>query len=191
MQLPSGALISNVSITHNTPNFKTESLNLKEKVKARGLHRLEGTCDITIGETIQDQKEWNAFLLTLQGSYGSFVLDLPRHFKSEDLVANPTITVGATVGQNQLQLSAFTGTIFAGSCFTVPNDTKIYYILNTVVGGETAIIYPALRQDILVNSTIEFINPVITARFKEDSQTVDFTENGFIIESTMEWNEVL
>lgn len=191
MNLPEGLFLSNVSITHDIPNFKTESMNLKQKTKSRGLHRLEGKLDITVGGTIKNQKAYTGFLMRVQGSYNEFELDLPRHFKSDDISNNPIVSVAANIGNNILSLGFFTGEIYAGSCFTVPNDTKTYFVKDDVLGGNNVEIYPALRTNVLAGGTINFMTPVITARFKADSQSVEFTNNGMIVESSIQWLEAL
>ncbi|EDM66194.1 hypothetical protein PE36_00315 [Moritella sp. PE36] len=188
--LPSEIVISNVELTENIPNFVTESLNMKIKSRSRGLHRLEGSMDINIGKSVQAQKAWRGFLVNIQGRFNEFQIDLPLMFKSE-IIRNPTMQLANGIGSNEIALSVFVGTLYAGSMITFLNDTKIYTVLENVIGGGTMKIYPALRQAQLSNSTIEAVNPVITAKFTDDSQSYSLTENGFQLESSMEWVEHL
>ena len=188
--LPQGILISEVEVTHFTPNFKTESLNLVEKVKSRGLHRLEGSFKVMIGKDIESQKAWQAFLLKTKGTLSTFEVDLPMLFKS-DLNSNPNVIGSYSVGATQLELASLSEKIYAGSCFTIPNDTKVYYILDTIEYGGIVEIYPALRNNILSNATLNFISPVITARFDEDKQIITFSENGFVLEANVSFKEAL
>lgn len=189
IQLPTDLLFSNLSVTHNIPNFKTESINMKQKTKGRGLHRMEGSIDVTIGG-LREQKAWTAFLMKISGSLNEFQLNLPLHFRS-DIIYNPSLTVAASVGATQLQVGAFPGTIYAGSCFTLLNDTKIYHITEDVSSGGIMYVFPAIRQSQLVNTPVEFINPLITVRFTEDKQSISYDENGLITSSTLEWLEAL
>lgn len=191
IRLPEKGIISDVIINHNIPNFKTQSMSLIEKTKARGLHRLEGSVNFTVGDDIQAQKELTAFIINTQGSLNEFELDLPRHYKSENLTTNPIVNTDYGIGTNQLNLTGFTETIYAGSCFTIPNDTKIYFVKNNVNPGEVATIFPALRQRLLANSVIEFINPVIMVRFSEDIQSISNDESGFILTTSIDFKEAL
>ena len=189
IQLPTELIFSNLTVTHNIPNFRTESINLKQKTKGRGLHRMEGSINVTVGG-LREQKAWTAFLMKIRGSLNEFQLDLPLHFAS-DININPTLSVAAGVGATQLQVGAFPGIIYAGSCFTLLNDTKIYHITEDVVSGGTLQVFPAIRQAQLVNTPAEFINPLLTVRFDEDNQSITYAENGLILEATLNWLEAL
>ncbi len=190
MAIPKNAIISNLRVNHNTPNFRTESMSLIERTKSRGLHRIEGSFDLSMGGSIKDQKAMTLFLLEAEGSLNSFELDLPRHFKSE-LDQNPTIIQSKGKGSTLIPLSAFAGEIDAGSCFTIPNDSKIYYIKQDATSGDEIRIYPALRQNILAGSELNFINPVMRVRFEDDSQTVKYNNNGLIVEIGVKFKEAL
>ncbi|AGG58287.1 hypothetical protein VPDG_00126 [Vibrio phage henriette 12B8] len=187
--LPSGLIFSNLTVTHNIPNFKTESINMKQKTKGRGLHRMEGTIDVTIGG-LQEQKAWTSFLLKVRGSLNEFQLDLPLHFKT-DITSNPTISYSIPVGTTRLMVGAFDGSIPEGSCFTMPNDTKLYHVTSNVNGGITFDVFPAIRQSQLTNSVMEFKDPLITVRFSDDPQSITYSENGLILEATLDWVEAL
>ena len=189
IQLPTELIFSNLTVTHNIPNFRTESINLKQKTKGRGLHRMEGSINVTVGG-LREQKAWTAFLMKIRGSLNEFQLDLPLHFAS-DININPTLSVAAGIGATQLQVGAFPGVIYAGSCFTLLNDTKIYHITEDVVSGGTLQVFPAIRQSQLVNTPVEFINPLLTVRFVEDNQSITYAENGLILEATLDWLEAL
>ena len=191
VNIPSDIIISNVKITHNIPNFKTESMNLTERTKSRGIHRLEGTLDINIGGSIKAEKAWNAFLVSVQGSYNEFELELPLHFVSENIDTNPICPDTILIGSNQMILNGFTDEVYAGSCFNFDNDSKIYYTKNTVKSGEVVEFFPAARVQQLQNTTIEFIRPKILARFTKDDQPIDFTEAGKVIKVSMDWKEAL
>lgn len=191
MAIPKNAIISNVNITHNIPNFKTESMSLIERTKSRGLHRVEGSFDLIVGNNIKDQKEMTCFLIEAQGSLNPFYLELPRHYASEDLLANPTTPNSYNVGSTTIQLSSFVGEIYKGSCFTIPNDSKLYFIKNTVEGSGNIEIFPALRQNILAGSELEFIQPKIKIRFIEDEQTIVKDNSGFIVRLSVNFVEAL
>lgn len=189
VDLPDSLIFSNLVVKHNIPNYKTESISMKQKTKARGLHRMEGTIDVTLGD-LQSQKAWTSFLLRVQGSLNEFELGLPLHFTS-DIVSNPTITSPVGIGTTQLNLGAFGGTILQGSCFTVLNDPKIYHTTSDITGGGNVNIYPALQKSQLANTVLNFKTPKITVRFSEDVQSITYGEGGLILDATIDWVEAL
>lgn len=186
---PTDVIISNVQITHNTPNFHTESLSMKSKAKSRGIHRIEGSFDITI-DGLKAQKQWTAFLLKLQGRLNSFELDLPLHFKTE-LYQNPTLATAASIGNNQLNLSGIIETIDAGSCFKLLNDDKTYYVLNDVETDGLVSVYPALRQAQLIGTELDFKTPKLLVRLDDDAPIITYEESGKIITQTVRFVEAL
>ncbi|PHS21999.1 MAG: hypothetical protein COA84_14045 [Robiginitomaculum sp.] len=189
IEFPSGAMITNVSVTHNIPTFTTESLNLKEKSKHRNLHRLEGSLDVSL-YGLKNQKAWQAFIIKCKGRSEPITLDLPLHFKSDTVFSNPTITIAAGIGQTAVTLSAFSGNIDAGSVVTFLNDDKTYVVENDVTGGGTMTFFPPLRQAQLINSEIEVLNPVMNIRLDEDMQTIDFG-TGHMVTVTLSFKEAL
>ncbi len=80
IQLPSGVMVTGVSVKHNIPTFTTESISLKQRSKARNLHRLEGNVGISL-YGLKNQKAWQAFLIKVKGRSDTIALDLPLHFK--------------------------------------------------------------------------------------------------------------
>ena len=190
IKLPLSILIGNIKVTENIPVFSTESLNMEVKSRPRGLHRLEGSMDITVRPTIESQKEWRAFIVKMQGRLNEFEIDLPMLFKSTN-VTNPQMTKAYPIGSTKISLSSFTGTIQSGSMITFLNDTKIYTVLSDVSSNGLMEIFPALRKPQLINSPVEALNPVVTVKFKEDMQSYSLTENGFILETTLDWIEDL
>lgn len=188
-QLPSNLIFSDLTLTQEIPSFTNESLNMKVRSKSRGLHRLSGTMDVTIEDLI-DQRAYLSFLAKCKGRASSFELDLPLHFKSE-VGSNPTTTSSVSIGSTQFNLSYFTGTIHEGTFFNMPNDDKTYVATNTISGGGTLTFFPAMRQSHFSGSRVEVMNPVITVRFQEDNQRVDFIEQGKIVTTSLEWQEAL
>jgi len=189
LNLPDEIIISNVQVTHNMPSFNTESLSLKTNSRDRGLHRLEGSFDVTI-QDLNSQKSLTAFLLKLRGRANKFYLDLPLHFKSE-LTINPTLSTAKGIGSTSITLFGVTDKIYAGSCFTLPNDSKIYHIVDSIDRDGSVEIYPALMQKQLVNSVVEFTDPQITCRLDDELPTIDYSENGVIVETSINFIEAM
>jgi len=186
---PTGAMITNVSVTHNIPTFTTESLSLKEKSKHRNTHRLEGSLDVSL-YGLTNQKAWQAFIVKCKGRSESITLDLPLHFKSSTLRSAPTISTAAGIGITQVTLSAFGGHIEAGSVVTFLNDTKTYVVEDDVSSGGIMKFFPPLRQAQLINSLVEGINPVMNVRLENDMQEIDYGD-GHLMSVKMKFKEAL
>ncbi len=99
-KLPANVMVTNVSVSHNIPSFTTESLNLQQSSKTRGLHRLEGKLDISI-YNLESQRAWQAFITKAKGRANTFELDLPLHFESLG-VSNPPIATNVSVGTTEI-----------------------------------------------------------------------------------------
>ncbi|HCH6797432.1 TPA: hypothetical protein NK990_003879 [Vibrio parahaemolyticus] len=189
LTLPDEIIISNVQIQHNMPSFNSEAMSLKTRSRDRGLHRIEGSFDVTI-DGLKAQKAWTAFMLKLRGRYNTFYLDLPLHFKS-DIYRNPTLTSPAGIGANTINLGGIFDEISAGSCFTMLNDPKTYFVVDDVISDGVVEIYPALMQPQLDTSPVEFIAPRITCRLDDQVPTIDYSENGIIVETTINFIEAI
>jgi len=187
-QLPSGVLVTNVSIDHNIPTFTTESINLIQKSKDRGIHRLEGSIDVSMYDETA-QREWAGFIARCRGRSREIEVDLPKHFKS-DVRVNPRLTTEASVGATEANLGAFTGTITAGTLITFPNDTKTYVVEEGASSGGTIKFYPPLRRLQPFGSTVRVVDPVMTVRFKEDVQTINYG-TGHMVTATLDFVEAL
>lgn len=191
LQLPDGVILSNVNVIHEIPNFKTTSMNRIVKVKGRGIHVFKGNIDVTIGGDVRTQKRYNSFLTKAQGSLNPFELDLSMHFKSEHMTENPTTLNAIDIGATKMTLGTFVGEVYEGSYFTLPNDSKIYVAQNDATSGQELSFFPAARQSVLQNGEINFISPVIKARFVGDVQSQSMVENGLILEATLDWEEAM
>lgn len=189
LTLPDEIIISNVQITHNMPSFNTESLSLKTKSRDRGLHRMEGSFDVTI-QGLNAQKAWTAFLLKLRGRYNTFYLDLPHHFKS-DIYKNPHLLSSEGIGTTAINLGGIYSELFAGSCFTMLNDPKTYHILDNIYEDGSVDIYPALMKPQSENSVVEFVDPKITCRLADDVPAIEYAENGILVQTTINFIEAM
>lgn len=186
ISIPESVIISDVTVSHNTPSFMNEMMSLHTESKGRNIHRFEGEFTATM-PTLKSQKAWTSFLLRLGGRAGTFSLDLPLHFKS-DITTNPTLSTGASTGNNTISIST-TEQIDDGSCFTLPNDSKIYHLLEDVDGNGSYSIFPPLQQSQLTGAIVNFKTPVISCRIDNDKPQITHSEQGIITETTLSFIE--
>ncbi len=192
ISLPSNLIISNVTLSHNTPTYYSESLDFKSKSVDRGIHRLEGTIDVTTNNNAE-KRALEAFMLKVRGRANPFYIDLPDRFKSNTVIsANISTNVAGNPGDNTIAVGAFIGNISAGDMFTILNDNKTYVVLDDKLPGAGLInIYPPLRKGFVSGTPLDFNTNKIYARFRQDTQTISYTNGGLIHTSTLAWMEAM
>lgn len=162
-------MISDVEISHETPVFYSESINMKGNAVGTGLHRI--ICKFTITtETAADTKRLNALLMNIRGQLSPFELDLG----SVDGWFNPLTTPNTTnvlntsqVLQGATTMTLNNTTIPIGSYFQFPNDTKLYVV--TASNGNNYNFFPASRFATATTSRINFSNPRLRLRLDSNS----------------------
>ena len=189
--MPSSFIVSDIILTHNTPAYYTESLNLAGRSIDRGIHRVDGSFTVTT-ESNADKRALEAFLLKVRGRLNPFYLDLPDRFKSDTVLSSfIQANVAGTAGDNTISLDAFSGSIAAGDMFNILNDDKTYLALSDLTGSGTIDIFPPVRKNFVDNSQLDFLTPKLLVRFREDVQSVNYTYGGLIHTSTFNWIEAL
>lgn len=171
-------IISDVSVTHNTPNFATESINFISNVQGRGLHQLEVEFKVhLVNET--DIRRFQALMLKLRGRLNPFKLSLldatdgkgfcnPLFFNGSAMLTN-----NITIGNNKMVLSGISGVIPAGTMFHFANDSKVYTLLDDARSNKTVEFFPATRQNHQLKERINFsVEPLL--RLEDDSFKVKY-----------------
>ncbi|KJR15234.1 hypothetical protein [Vibrio parahaemolyticus] len=184
-------IISDVKVKTLTPNFYTESLTGKGNAKSRGLHSLEFSFKITLIND-RDVKRFNALMLKLKGRLNPFKLSLldktdgANHFNPLFSNSRIRLTSLANVGDTHIQIASV-GFVEAGTMFQLPNDSKVYTILDDVTSGGSVEIFPAIRVTHEVNTNL------ITSVEPKLRLTSDFYENTYdkVSEITLSAKEVL
>jgi hypothetical protein len=189
--MPSSLIVSDIILSHNTPVYYTESLNLSARSIDRGIHRIEGTFTVTT-ETNANKRALEAFLMKIRGRLNPFYLDLPDRFKSDTVTSTfITANVAGTAGDNTISVDAFSGSISSGDMFNILNDDKTYIALSDLSGAGTIDIFPPVRKNFADNTQLDFLTTKILVRFREDIQSVNYTFGGLIHTSTFNWMEAL
>jgi len=183
------ALISNVSITHNTPQYVTESLNLQKRSRDRGIHRIEGTFDVTVEK--ENIRAFEVWLLNVRGRLNTFYLELGDRFTSETANNNPLVATQTPAGANSLPINGLSGTVSAGDYFNIANDEKTYMCMVDTSNVEAMTIFPELRQQANLSSQIVVDQVKILSYLTEDTQTIDYTEAGQIATFSCDFVEAL
>ena len=171
-------IISDVKVTHSTPNFVTSSINGKVNAKSRGLHSLEVQAKVTLVNS-DDIKKFQALMLRIRGRLNPFMLSLQDQTDGKGFCnplftpVSPMLANDISIGQTKMVLSGFSGVIPAGSVFTFANDTKTHVILNDTKSNQEAEFFPAVRS-INANKTKLNFSPIPLVRLDGDSFEVSY-----------------
>jgi len=188
---PTGLIISNVIISHYTPNFINTSLNLKTTTYGRGVHQIKGSFDVTVsGE--QQKRLFESFLLKIQGKLNPFYLNLKGRFNSPTVttVAVPVSSI-AGIGALSLNTSTFMGTISEGDMFSISNDTKVRIATSTTTTNTALTFFPPLTKPLLITDTLNFKNVNLYVRSTTDDPKMNYTQSGIIHTTKIKFEEVL
>lgn len=154
-------IISDVSVTHTTNNFYTESINGVGNSKSRGLHRLGVDFTVTLVDAT-DIKKFEALMLRIRGRLNPFVLSLQDKTDGKGYCnplytdVTPVLANDVAIGNNKFVLGGFSGVIPAGSKFQFPNDTKVYTVLMDTKPNQECEIFPAVRVPHLTKTKLNF-----------------------------------
>lgn len=166
-------IISDVTATHNTPNFFNQSINLIGNAKSRGLHQLEISLKVTLANEA-DIRKFQAFMLKVRGRLNPFKLSLlddtdgkgfnnPFYYNS-----NPMLTNDISIGNSTMILSGISGSIPAGTMFQFSNDTKVYTLLDNAMNNKVVEFFPATRQPHQLKERLNLsVEPLV--RLEDDS----------------------
>lgn len=92
-----------------------------------------------------DAEQWNAFLTSLRGQYGTFLMGDPRGKTARGTATAATIT--GTLGSSSVTV-VMTGTLLAGDYIQLGTglDATLHKVLADQSGNGTLEIWPALRK---------------------------------------------
>lgn len=190
--LPDGCVISNVVVNHNTPQFATKSLSLKQKTKERNLHQLSGSFDVHLPDE-RTQKRFESWLCKVRGRANAFELKLSGRFTAGSHLAQltPKLFTETTSGVTTITLRAISGEVWEGDMFTFANDRKVYVATSDgSSSSKTISFYPPARIAHHINEPLNF-DVTVTAMLNEDLQTITYEESGLIHTVTVNWTEYL
>lgn len=103
--------------------------------------------DVTLPPMKRDDAEkWVAWLVSLRGQFGTFLLGDPVGCSARGTATSASITGSA--GSNSVSVS-MTGTLLAGDWFSIDSgqNQRLYKVTADRSGSGTMYIYPSLRAD--------------------------------------------
>ena len=137
----------------------------KQQVISHGGQRWEAS--VTIPTVRRDlAAEWKAFLVSLKGQTGTFLLSDPDYSSPRGTVSSCTLTGNA--GDESVSV-VMTGTLLAGDYIQLGSGStaKLHQVLQDQDGDGTLEIWPALRSD-YSSATVTTDSPKGVFRLKEN-----------------------
>ena len=125
-----------------------------------------------------DAEQWIAFLMSLRGQYGTFLLNDPAATAPQSPLAS-SATITGSVGDRSVTV-AMSGTLLAGDYFSLGTgtSTRLYKVLQDQSGSGTLEIWPALR-DAASSATADLTTASGTFRLSSNQQSWSVNDASF------------
>lgn len=183
-------IISDVDITHYTPQFATTSLSLKRNAKDRGLHQLQGSFKVTIAGERQ-QKKFESWLLKMRGRLNQFNLKLGgSRFSAESHIASePVLNQNVDIGNTSISITGFSTEVWEGDFFNLLNDNKVYMFVEDATNAGRVDVIPPIRTTQLSGGLVSMLDVNVLCMLTDDRQQINYNHAGKILEYTCNWEE--
>jgi len=157
LSLPTSIGISDIQLrASNAVAISTSPFSYKQQVVSYGGERWEAS--VTIPPVRKDlAAPWIAFLLSLKGQYGTFLLSDPDYTEPQGSITTGALT--GSVGDSSVTVT-MTGSLLAGDYIQLGSGSaaRLHRVLVDLTGDGTLEIWPALR-DTYTAETIVFDEP--------------------------------
>jgi hypothetical protein len=191
-QLPSGLIISDVSVTNVHKSYITESMTGKFQSRDSGVQRFKGTVTLTAAGGYRGGQTLNGFLAKIKGRLNKFELQLGCTYASDTIVSgNVSVNGSRSIGSTLVTIDGYNGNVHSGQVFNAPNDDKMYICLDDISNFGTMEIVPALAVALNDNDILNFTNPSFTVILDSSETTIEHSEAGLITSTKLNWTETL
>lgn len=189
--IPSELMITDVSITNYHRVYATRSLSGVQLRRDSGIQWFTG--DIKLQAYGYDNvRLLNGFLANLKGQLNEFEIPLSGAYVNPHVDGNPILDGDHTRGDSNITVHYAGTDIAAGSVFTLPNDTKLYTLLEPIdLNYGYYDIVPALKIPHSTSEKLNFKTPVLTAVLDGNETTIRHEGNGKIATCSISWSELI
>lgn len=189
-KIPSNLFITDVSVSNYHRTYTTESISGIVNSVDSGVQWFHGDLELTaIG--FDAARTLNGFLASLRGRAERFEIQLGGAYSVSELGVNPVLNVDHSKGSQTLSVNHAGTVVPFGSIFTLPNDPKVYTVLEDINGVGTYDIVPALKVAQVSTSPLNFKTPAFTAVLTTNETTTTSEDNGLIHRATIQWRETI
>jgi hypothetical protein len=132
---------------------------------------------VTLKPMVRSEAEaWLAFLVSLRGQYGTFLLGDPGGYSLQSAAAPSSATITGSAGSGSLTV-AMTGTITAGDYIQigVSSSATLHKVLETKENSGTLEVWPFLRVNYDSATSLVLTNP--RGRFRLASNETNWSLN--------------
>lgn len=166
LSLPTTIGIESITLSAvNATHISTSVFSYKQQVLSLGGERWEASVSIpTVKRDLA--AAWVAFLLSLRGQYGTFLLSDPDYVSPRGTISSGSVT--GSVGDSNVTVT-MTGTLLAGDYIQLGSGSaaKLHRVLRDQDGSGSLDIWPALRDDYSAE-TIVYDSPSGVFRLSEN-----------------------
>ncbi|BCV28479.1 hypothetical protein [Shewanella algae] len=179
--------IHDLSTTSNNPVYRNTSLNLKTTTRPRNLNQIQLDFTTTVGG-FTEAKALQAYVNQLTNGKNQCLIRLGGIFANPN-VTTVNATVAANTGADHISLTS-NEMIEAGSYFNIPNDNKLYQVINDIQVGEVEI-WPPLRKPLVNGAPLGFTSPYLVGEVSSNAIATEHTNQGLIVTVQLTIMEVL
>ncbi|AVF60149.1 MULTISPECIES: hypothetical protein [Vibrio harveyi group] len=188
--IPTQLMITDVSITNYHRVYSTESISGIQYRRDSGVQWFKGSITLR-AYGYENVRRLNGFLASLKGKLNEFALPLGGAYSNPQLAVEPYLNGNHSTGNTTISFTYNGTAITAGSVFNLPNDSKLYTVVENVGGDGNYTIIPALRTDHVNLEQANFKAPIITALLDGNETTIEHEGNGQLASATISWSESL
>ena len=159
--------VAPISIISNQPAFATDSLSLKRQTVSQDAQRWEITTNLEPSDNSAD------FLVhsVVNGYNNAFTIQMPQVFRRNGGTTSTLCSTTLNTTKGNTSVSVTTNKLIAkGEFIQFQNHSKVYLVKSNRDKNGFLELYPALRQDVPLNTVVLFGNNVrMPVRYELDS----------------------
>ena len=176
LSFPNSSSIRSIDLTtRNAIAVSRSPFTYAEQVHSYSGQQWEAT--VTLKPMVRQAAEaWLAFLVSLRGQYGTFLLGDPGGYSLQSAAAPSSATITGSAGSGSLTV-AMTGTITAGDYIQIGGSSSatLHKVLETKENNGTLEVWPFLRVNHDSATSLVLTNP--RGRFRLSSNETNWSLN--------------
>jgi hypothetical protein len=177
LSFPNNSSIRSIDLTtRNAIAVSRSPFTYAEQIHSYSGQQWEAT--VTLKPMVRLEAEaWLAFLVSLRGQYGTFLLGDPGGYSLQSASSPSSATITGTAGSGSLTVS-MTGTLVAGDYIQIGSagSATLHKVLQNQANSGTLEVWPYLRTTYSSTTNLVLTNP--RGRFRLASNETNWSLNG-------------
>jgi hypothetical protein len=182
---PTGIKLGSAELSSNTPQYSSESANLRTFVVTIPSHRYEAEVE-TVRLAGADRLRFWAFVESLRGASGTFDLQLPPQSTHNNAASGSCTALATAAGAVQVPIAGAPASqaawLKAGGLVRFAGHTKAYCLIDDVAtngsGAGTLRLNAALQRDVTLGEAVSFRNVPIRFRLRPGASPQRYSQSG-------------